>query len=126
LKKPQVLCIDRYETLLATTKIMLTQAGYEVLTASSVAAGLSCLAQNPVNAVILDYSLCGHKHEPGCIADRIRALREGVKLLVWCADDSIYRDKPPCADATFMKPTPPDQLLAQLDSLLRPSLNIAA
>ena len=126
MKKPFVLCIDRYEALLTSTKAVLTRAGYEVLTASSVPAGLSCLAQNPVDVVILDYTLCCHKHEPGCIADRIRALQEGVKLLVWCADDSVHRDNPPCADAAFMKPVSPDQLLARLDSLLRPSLNIAA
>ena len=121
MKKPRVLCIDPHETLLVTTKVLLTQAGYEVLTASSVLAGLSCLAENPVDAVILDDTLCHHKHEPGCTADRVRALQEGTTLLVWCADDSIYRDKPPCADAAFLKPIQPDQFLAQLDSLLRPA-----
>jgi hypothetical protein len=36
---------------------------------------------------------------------------------VWCADDSVTKDSPPCADAIFLKPVDPHKLQEQLYSL---------
>jgi DNA-binding response OmpR family regulator len=119
-RKPTVLCIDRYKNLLPSVKLLLTNQGYEVLTACDVADGLACLANNSTDAVILDYTLCCHDHRSHeCIANKIQALHPGVKLMVWCADDSIYQDLPPCADAVLTKPVDPGYFLEKLSSLVR-------
>jgi CheY-like chemotaxis protein len=120
LRKPRVLCIDRYPSLLPTVEHLLANEGYQVLTACTVEDGLSRLAKNQVDAVVLDYTLCCHDHRSStCLANQFQTLQPGVKLLVWCADDSIFRDQPPCADAFFMKPVDPTHLLKRLNSLLR-------
>ena len=117
--KATILCIDSYAALLPTVKLLLSSAGHEVLTASTVAAGLALLSSNSVDLVILDYGLCLHEHHgKNCIAERIRAIREGVKFVVWCADDSVCREEPPCAHLKFVKPVVPAELLAQIDKLL--------
>jgi hypothetical protein len=69
--------------------------------------------------VILDYTLCSHEHRSAeCVANQILALQPGMKLLVWCTDDSIHKDKPPCADAILMKPVAPEHFLERLNSLV--------
>ena len=116
--KATILCIDSYVALLPTVKLLLTSAGYEVLTASTIPAGLSVLRQNDVDIVILDYSLCLHDHGgDNCIAEKMRAVQKDIKFVVWCADDSVTRDQPPCAHLKFVKPVLPAELLSQLDRL---------
>jgi DNA-binding response OmpR family regulator len=120
LRRPSVLCVDRYPALLPTVEVLLNQLGYKALTASSVDEGLSHLSQNRVDAVILDYTLCGHEHHSGaCIADRIHAAQPQAKIVVWCADDSVTKDNPSCADAILVKPVDPQKLASQLGSLLK-------
>jgi CheY-like chemotaxis protein len=120
LNKPVILCIDRYKTLLPTVVALLTTAGYSVLTATTLAEGFELAAKQPIDALILDYTLCAHDHHGGaCVTDRIRALQKDVKVVLWCADNSIYTEKPPCAEAVFIKPVAPAELLSNLDALLR-------
>jgi DNA-binding NtrC family response regulator len=117
--KATILCVDKYPTLLPTVEALLKSFGYTVLTGCSVDEGLSHLSQDRVDAVILDYTLCGHDHHTKtCIVDRIHAVQPHAKIVVWCADDSVTKDNPPCADAVFIKPVDPQNLLRQLARLL--------
>jgi CheY-like chemotaxis protein len=54
---PTLLCIDNHPEGLAVRKILLEAVGYRVLTASSGKAGLHAFERNPVDLVVLDYSL---------------------------------------------------------------------
>ena len=118
--QPAILCIDSYKALLPTVTALLTPSGYKVLTANSVADGLQLVADNHIDMVILDYSLCRrHHHGRECIVDRIRTQQNGIKIVVWCADASVHTETPPCADLVLMKPVPAAELMSQLDSLLR-------
>jgi DNA-binding NtrC family response regulator len=117
--KGTILCVDSYPTLLPTVEVLLNQLGYKALTASSVDEGLSHLSQNRVAVVILDYTLCEHDHHSvTCVVDQIRAVQPDIKVIVWCADDSVLKESLPCADAVFIKPVDPQKLVNQLDSLL--------
>jgi CheY-like chemotaxis protein len=118
--KGTVLCVDSYPTLLPTLVAVLNSLGYEALTASSVDEGLAQLSQNRVDVVILDYTLCSHDHQSdACIADRIHAIQPQAKIVVWCADDSVTKENPSCADAVLVKPVDPHSLASQLGSLLK-------
>ena len=118
--KPSVLCVDNYPSLQPTVKVLLNQLGYKALTACTVDEGLSRLSQNRVDVVILDYTLCGHEHHgKTCIAHRIHAIQPHAKIVVWCADDSVAKESPPCADAILVKPVEPQKLASQLESLHR-------
>jgi DNA-binding response OmpR family regulator len=111
--------VDRYPALLPTVELLLTQFGYRTITAHSVAEGLSCLLEEHVDVVIMDYTLCAHNHNDGeCIVDRIRAVQPAVRIVLWSADDSVVKEGPPCADVILLKPVTPYELKAQLDSLL--------
>jgi DNA-binding response OmpR family regulator len=120
LNKPTILCVDRYPSLLPTVVALLTSRGYQVLTATNIADGCEMLAHHPVDAVILDYTLCPHNHHgDDCVADLIHARNQRTKIVVWCADDSVQAQAPPCADVVFLKPVAAGELIAQLDVLLR-------
>ena len=55
-----VLCVDDEAVGLRVRKILLERAGYQVLTAADGPAGLELFATQPVDAVILDYSMPGN------------------------------------------------------------------
>ena len=118
--KPVILCIDRYKTLLPTVVAVLSTGGYSVLTATTSAEGLELAAKQRIDAVILDYTLCAHvHHSETCVTDRIRALHKDVKIILWCADNTVHTEKPPCTDTVFLKPVPAAELVSCLDTLLR-------
>jgi len=52
-----VLCVDDELIGLQVRKILLERAGYRVLTAPDGAAGLEVFAAEPVEVVVLDYSM---------------------------------------------------------------------
>jgi DNA-binding response OmpR family regulator len=104
--------------------MMFTHAGYEVLTAHTVPEGIACAAANSVDLVLLDYSLCAHNHHcNGCIADQIHRISPRAKIVAWCADDSIHRDHPPCAELALIKPVPAPELVARVNALLQADLS---
>jgi DNA-binding response OmpR family regulator len=118
--KPAILCIDRYKTLLPTVVAVLSTAGYEVLTATTPADGLELAARQHIDALILDYTLCAHDHHRDtCVTDKIRALHQDAKIILWCADNSVHTENPPCAEVVFLKPVPAAELVACLDALLK-------
>ena len=118
---PVILCIDRYKTLLPTVVAVLSTAGYKVLTATTSADGLELAARQHIDALILDYTLCAHDHHSDrCVTDKIRALHKDVKIILWCADNSVHTEKPPCAEMVFLKPVPAAELVACLNALLKP------
>jgi CheY-like chemotaxis protein len=56
-KRPVVLCIDDAEIALRVRKLLLANAGYDVLTAASGEKGLEIFKQNPIDLVIADHFL---------------------------------------------------------------------
>ena len=54
---PLILCIDDDDLALRVRRLLLSIAGYNVLTASSGEVGLEVLKQNPVDLVIADHFL---------------------------------------------------------------------
>jgi len=80
---PLVLCVDDEKIGLQVRKILLERSGYTVLTAPDGPSGLDLFATNPVEAVVLDYSMPGM--HGGEVAARMRERKPDVPILLLSA-----------------------------------------
>jgi len=78
-----VLCVDDELVGLKVRKILLERAGYQVLTALDGASGLVLFEREPVEAVVLDYSMPGM--HGGEVAGRMRRIKPQVPILLLSA-----------------------------------------
>ena len=60
-RRPLVLCIDDDQLVLRIRELLITGAGYDVLTASSGESGLDLFRSNAVDLVVADYFLSDSK-----------------------------------------------------------------
>ena len=114
---PLLLCIDDAEVALRVRKILLTQAGYRVLTAASGEEGLELFKQNPIELVIADHFLSNRTGVE--IAGEMKELKPEVPILIVSA-----AAEPPegleFLDGFLSKGEGPDVLLETVAGLLRP------
>src|SRR6478609_428246 len=78
-----ILCVDDELVGLRVRKILLERAGYRVLTAMDGASGLSIFESEPIEAVILDYSMPGM--HGGEVAGRMRQIKPRIPILLLSA-----------------------------------------
>jgi CheY-like chemotaxis protein len=78
-----VLCVDDEVVGLRVRKILLERAGYQVLTAPDGFSGLELFATEPIDAVVLDYSMPGM--HGGEVAAKMRASKPEVPILLLSA-----------------------------------------
>jgi len=113
-----VLCVDDEQIGLRVRKILLERAGYRVLTAPDGPSALDIFAAEPVEAVVLDYSMPGM--DGGEVAVRMHQAKPDVPILLL----SAYLDLPPEVTslvALYMtKGEGAPALLTKLSSLLQP------
>jgi CheY-like chemotaxis protein len=113
-----VLCVDDEQIGLRVRKILLERAGYRVLTAPDGPSALEIFAAEPIEAVVLDYSMPGM--HGGEVAVRMRQTKPEVPILLL----SAYLDLP--AEVTSLvalymtKGEGAPALLTKLSSLLQP------
>ena len=113
---PKVLCIDDAEIALRVRKLLLSSAGYSVLTASSGEAGLELFKQNDVELVIADHFLTDKTGAE--IAREMKELKPEVPILIV----SAASEEPSgleFADGFLSKGEGPDSLLDAIARLLR-------
>jgi CheY-like chemotaxis protein len=111
-----VLCVDDEVVGLRVRKILLERAGYQVLTAEDGFSGLELFASQPIQAVVLDYSMPGM--HGGEVARKMRQAKPTVPILLL----SAYVDLPPevraLVDVYMTKGEGAPVLLEKLGSLL--------
>jgi len=116
---PLVLCIDDADVALRVRKLLLTSAGYSVLTAISGEEGLEVFRQHPVDLVIADHFLTDKTGAE--IAREMKQFKPEVPILIV----SAASDEPAgleFADGFLSKGEGPDVLLETIAGLLhRPS-----
>ena len=78
-----ILCVDDEVVGLRVRKVVLERAGYLVLTAQNGQDGLELFHQNPVNAVVLDYSMPGMQGDE--LAARMRQSKPEVPIVLLSA-----------------------------------------
>jgi CheY-like chemotaxis protein len=113
-----VLCVDDEQVGLKVRKILLERAGYRVLTALDGSTGLEVFAQEPVQAVILDYSMPGM--HGGEVAARMRQIKPQVPILLLSAYIGLPVEVTSLVDLYMTKGEGAPLLLQKLSSLLEP------
>lgn len=113
-----VLCVDDELIGLKVRKILLERAGYRVLTATNGLAGLQLFSNEPVEAVVLDYSMPGMNG--GEIAMKMRQTKPHIPILLLSAYIGLPSDVISAVDLYMTKGEGAPVLLKKLNSLLQP------
>ena len=113
-----VLCVDDEQVGLQIRKILLERAGYRVMTAPDGPSGLSIFSAEPVEAVVLDYSMPGM--HGGEVAVRMRQIKPNVPILLLSAYMGLSAEVTSLVDLYMTKGEGPPILLEKLGSLLQP------
>ncbi|MBB5316024.1 response regulator transcription factor [Tunturibacter empetritectus] len=113
-----VLCVDDERIGLEVRKILLERAGYRVLTASDGPTGLAIFSAEPVEAVVLDYSMPGM--HGGEIAIQMRQVKPQVPILLLSAYIGLAPEVTAVVDLYMTKGEGAPVLLEKLGSLLQP------
>jgi len=113
-----VLCVDDELVGLQVRKILLERAGYRVLTATDGPSGLAIFAAEPVEVVVLDYSMPGM--HGGEVAVRMRQTKPHVPILLLSAYMGLSVEVTSLVDLYMTKGEGAPVLLEKLSSLLQP------
>ncbi len=114
-RQPLVLCIDDAEVALRVRRLLLVDAGYAVLTASSGEEGLELFKQNPVDVVIADHFLSDKSGAE--IAAEMKEMKPQVPILIVSAAAETPAGLE-FADGFLSKGDGPDALLDRIAELL--------
>jgi CheY-like chemotaxis protein len=113
-----ILCVDDELVGLRVRKILLERAGYRVLTAMDGASGLTVFEKEPVEAVVLDYSMPGM--HGGEVAGRMRQIKPRIPILLLSAYIGLPVEVTSLVDLYMTKGEGAPVLLQKLESLLQP------
>ena len=111
-----VLCVDDELIGLQVRKILLERAGYRVLTALDGPLGLEAFEKEPVDVVVLDYSMPGM--HGGEVATRMRQLKPEVPILLLSAYVGLPSEVTSLVDLYMTKGEGAALCSPKLDSLL--------
>jgi CheY-like chemotaxis protein len=114
-----VLCVDDELVGLQVRKILLERAGYQVMTALDGPAGLEIFHAEPVEVVVLDYSMPGM--HGGEVAARMRQAKPQVPILLLSAYVDLSAEVTSLVDLYMTKGEGAPALLEKLESLLQPT-----
>ena len=111
-----ILCIDDEPVGLEVRKMLLQFKGYKVLTARSGPEGLQVFMDNPIDAVVLDYSMPGMNGDQ--VAVEMKRLKPAVKILLLSAYVDLPEEALKCIDKRTVKGAAPVAFLEDLQQLL--------
>jgi CheY-like chemotaxis protein len=111
-----VLCVDDEVVGLNVRRILLERAGYRVLTAPDGPSGLTIFAKEPVEAVVLDYSMPGMNGD--AIAAAMRRIKPKIPILLLTAYVGLSAEVTSLVDLAMTKGEGAPALLRNLGSLL--------
>lgn len=113
---PLVLCVDDELVGLQVRRILLERAGYRVVTASSGPEGLEVFRAQPVEAVVLDYSMPGmHGAE---VAAHMKQVKPEVPILLLSAHLGLSDETIAHVNLYMTKGEGAPVLLKKLESML--------
>ena len=111
-----VLCVDDELVGLRVRKILLERAGYPVLTAVDGYSGFELFANQPVEAVVLDYAMPGM--HGGEVARKMRQTKPEVPILLLSAYVGLPEEVSSLVDVCMTKGEGAPALLEKLGNLL--------
>ena len=113
-----ILCVDDELIGLRVRKVLLERAGYRVLTALDGTSGLRLFESEPIEAVVLDYSMPGM--HGGEVATRMRQLKPDVPILLLSAYLGLPIEVTSLVNLYMTKGEGAPVLLQKLETLLQP------
>lgn len=113
-----ILCVDDELIGLRVRKVLLERAGYRVLTAMDGATGLHLFESEPVEAVVLDYSMPGM--HGGEVAGRMRQIKPTIPILLLSAYLGLPAEVTSLVNLYMTKGEGAPVLLSKLETLLQP------
>jgi CheY-like chemotaxis protein len=113
---PTILCIDDEALGLEIRKTVLERAGYQVLTATDGAAGLSIFRERKIDGVVLDYYM--PEMDGAVVAETMRRERPDVPILLLSAYINLPAEVVTLVDVTLLKGEGPLELLEKLRLML--------
>ncbi len=111
-----ILCVDDEVVGLQVRKILLERAGYQVLTALDGRTGLEVFESEPVQAVVLDYTMPGMNG--GEVANRMRKTKPEIPILLLSANIALPAEITALVDVYMTKGEGAPVLLKNLKTLL--------
>ncbi len=115
-EKHTVLCVDDEPVGLEVRKMLLERAGYRVFTALEGTTGLEIFAREPIQAVVLDFSMPGMNG--GEVASAMRELKPEVPILMLSAYTSLPPEVVAIVSLSMTKGEGAPALLKKLGSLV--------
>lgn len=115
-KSRLILCVDDEAVGLQVRRILLERAGYQVLTAQDGFSGIQIFADEPVDAVVLDYSMPGM--HGGEVARQMRLTKPEVPILLLSAYVGLPDEVSSLVDVYMTKGEGAPALLDKLGNLL--------
>jgi CheY-like chemotaxis protein len=116
--RPTILCIDDAEIALRVRKLLLTIAGYDVVTATSGEEGLEVFKRDTVDLVIADHFLSDKTGTQ--IAVEMKTIKPHVPILIVSAASEVPEGIE-FADEFLPKGESPEVLLETITRLLKAS-----
>jgi len=114
--KPFILCVDDEELGLQIRRAVLERAGYSVRTALNGPEGLDAFSSEPIDLVILDYSMPGM--HGGDVALEMRRLRPTVPIILLSAYVNLPTEVTRIVDCSMLKGDGPELLLSKIQEFL--------
>ncbi len=111
-----ILCIDDETVGLKVRRMLLERAGYRVLTAIDGFTGLEIFSREPVDAVVLDFSMPGMTGAQ--VATTMRSLKPEVPILMLSAYTSLPPEVVSLVDLYMTKGEGAPALLEKLGGLI--------
>jgi CheY-like chemotaxis protein len=111
-----VLCVDDEPVGLEVRRMLLERAGYKVLTALNGQLGLEVFAREPIEAVVLDFSMPGMNG--GEVAAGMRAIKPEIPILMLSAYTSLPPEVHGLVNLSMTKGEGAPALLKKLGSLV--------
>ena len=113
---PLILCVDDETVGLHVRRMLLERAGYRVLTALDGPTGIDIFSQQPIDAVVLDFSMPGMSG--GEVAQQLRQIKPEVPILMLSAYTSLPPEVDSIVNLSMTKGEGAPALLKKLGSLM--------
>jgi CheY-like chemotaxis protein len=117
-KSRLILCVDDEAVGLQVRRILLERAGYQVLTAPDGLSGIKVFTDQPIDAVVLDYSMPGM--HGGEVARQMRQTKPDVPILLLSAYVGLPEEVSSLVDIYMTKGEGAPALLQKLGNLFSP------
>jgi CheY-like chemotaxis protein len=114
--KPLILYADDNMNILEAWKALLTQKGYEVLTAANGQEAVETFVSQPVDVVLLDYHM--PQMNGDMAAERMKACKPDVPIALLSADDRMTMSRRDVVDVFVSKSEPIPKVLEIVEDLL--------